>query len=268
MIKIAVVVPVFRPAILPEEEYALRHLRKHLHQYDCYQISPMTLSFRVPGLRVMQFADTAFQSVDTYSQLLISAGFYRAFADYEFILIYQLDCVVFSDPLLEWCRRGYDYVGAPLFSSNRSVAAEFSGALNGGLSLRRVSSFLSVLSSPRYLQEPGSFLKDVFYGKINDSRSTRGWQRWTKRVRVAREVRQGVAAYTAGYTLNEDHFWSDRAAYFSPKFSVAPPEVALDFAFEKSPAWCFERNGRKLPFGAHAWSKYDRAFWQPHLLPS
>jgi small ligand-binding sensory domain FIST len=28
-----------------------------------------------------------------------------------------MDCLVFSDQLLAWCNRGYDYVGAPWFKS-------------------------------------------------------------------------------------------------------------------------------------------------------
>ena len=38
--------------------------------------------------------------------------FYRAFADYEYILIYQLDCLVFASSLEEWCGKGWDYVGS------------------------------------------------------------------------------------------------------------------------------------------------------------
>ena len=42
---------------------------------------------------------------------------------------------------------------------------------------------------------------------------------------------------------------------------------ALAFAFEAEPRRCFERLGR-LPFGCHRWQKFDRAFWEPHLLPA
>jgi hypothetical protein len=33
-----------------------------------------------------------------------------------------------------------------------------------------------------------------------------------------------------------------------------------------APRLCFELNGRKLPFGCHAWQRYDRGFWEPYLL--
>ena len=50
-----------------------------------------------------------------YNRLMMSEQFYRAFEGYEYILIYQLDCLVFSNALEEWCRKGYDYIGAPWF---------------------------------------------------------------------------------------------------------------------------------------------------------
>jgi hypothetical protein len=25
-------------------------------------------------------------------------------------------------------------------------------------------------------------------------------------------------------------------------------------------------NGGNMPFGCHAWERYDRRFWEPHLL--
>jgi hypothetical protein len=42
--------------------------------------------------------------------------------------------------------------------------------------------------------------------------------------------------------------------------------VALRFAFEAEPRRCFERIGRQMPFGAHRWQKFDRAFYEPSLL--
>jgi len=66
---------------------------------------------------------------------------------------------------------------------------------------------------------------------------------------------------------NNDVFWSDRAVRFLPEFKVASFEEGLRFAFEAAPRTCFEMNGRKMPFGCHAWARYDRSFWEPFLLP-
>jgi hypothetical protein len=43
----------------------------------------------------------------------LSEEFYQAFTDFEFMLIYQLDAFVFRDELADWCRSGYEYIGAP-----------------------------------------------------------------------------------------------------------------------------------------------------------
>ena len=266
MPSVAVVVPVYRPHLADDEEYAVRHLRRHLCVHECWQISPVSLTLRVEGLQLRQYDDAWFRSVDSYSRLLLSKWFYEGFADYDYIFIYQLDCLVLRDGLHQWCEQGYDYVGAPLFNVKGDPKSGFSGACNGGLSLRRVSAFRGVLNSRKYVDEKGSILADVLHEPFMEVRPLPWLKRWKKRLQVAREVRQGVEKYAAGYSLNEDHFWSGRASYFQPGFRVAPPEVALGFAFEAAPRYCFERNGRKLPFGAHAWQKWDRTFWEPYLL--
>lgn len=60
--------------------------------------------------------------------------------------------------------------------------------------------------------------------------------------------------------VTEDLFFSSRE---QDGFCVAPIEIALQFAFETRVRQCFERNNGKMPFGCHAWQKYDFAFYQP-----
>jgi hypothetical protein len=69
------------------------------------------------------------------------------------------------------------------------------------------------------------------------------------------------------HTVNGDFFWSDRAVEYVPEFKVASLEEGLEFGFECGPRLCFERTGHRLPFGCHAWARYDRKFWEPFLLP-
>lgn len=59
---------------------------------------------------------------------------------------------------------------------------------------------------------------------------------------------------------NEDAFW---ASHNSDQFHVAPMDVALKFSFERDVRRCFKLNSNELPFGCHAWEKYDFAFWKP-----
>ena len=70
------------------------------------------------------------------------------------------------------------------------------------------------------------------------------------------------------FPYHEDVFWSFEAPKFDANFKVATAEEALPFAFEVAPRWCFEKNGRRLPFGCHAWPKYDREFWMEILNKS
>ena len=64
------------------------------------------------------------------------------------------------------------------------------------------------------------------------------------------------------YSDNEDNFFS---FYNSALFKVAPISIALSFAFERQVRQSFELNGNRLPFGCHAWERYDYDFWQPYI---
>lgn len=64
------------------------------------------------------------------------------------------------------------------------------------------------------------------------------------------------------YSDNEDTFFAFSTSTY---FKVAPVSVALEFAFERQVKRCFELNNSKLPFGCHAWERYDYDFWRPHI---
>lgn len=64
------------------------------------------------------------------------------------------------------------------------------------------------------------------------------------------------------YCDNEDKFF---AYSNSPFFKVAPVSIALGFAFERQVKQCFELNNRKIPFGCHAWERYDYDFWKTYI---
>ncbi|MGN0155975.1 MAG: DUF5672 family protein [Lachnospiraceae bacterium] len=61
---------------------------------------------------------------------------------------------------------------------------------------------------------------------------------------------------------NEDIFFSTSAG---DDFNVAPIDVALKFSFERQVRECYEKNQYELPFGCHAWEKYDLEFWKPFI---
>lgn len=61
---------------------------------------------------------------------------------------------------------------------------------------------------------------------------------------------------------NEDVFYS---ACDGENFKVAPRKIALTFSFEREVRLCFEANNKLLPFGCHAWERYDLKFWKKHI---
>lgn len=237
--------PVYRLDLDDDERVSLRHLQRYLGSYDTYVFAADDLEGTLDGLPAKRFDARFFRDVRSYSGLLLDPRFYRAFSDYDHVLVYQLDSLVLADELEGWCERGYDYVGAPWTRRTPDGRVVLTGAGNGGFSLRRVESCLRALDVAR---RPLARLRT----------DARHWAALARRAVVRRSFGQSF--------LFEDKFWSYDAPRLCPWFSVAPAETALEFAFETEPRFCFERNGRRLPFGCHNWALYDRAFWEPHIL--
>lgn len=60
---------------------------------------------------------------------------------------------------------------------------------------------------------------------------------------------------------NEDVFWASRMG----DFKLAPREIAWQFSFERPVKALYRLNGEQLPFGCHAWMKYDLDFFKPYI---
>jgi Protein of unknown function (DUF5672) len=249
-VSVAIAVPVYRTSLDADEAVSLRHLQAHLDRYDTYLVAPDGLDVAL-DLPAKRFDFTTHRD---YSDLLISAPFYEAFAEYDFLLVHQLDCLVLSDELESWCERGFDYVGAPWVRRGPD-GPFFAGVGNGGLSLRRVETFL------RVLELAGGPLERARLATAQAAAAARRFVVRLPRVRAAAR-----AALGARYRY-EDKFWSNDAPRLLSGFRIPPAEVAIAFAFETEPRFCLERNGGRPPFGAHAWALHDRAFWEPYLLP-
>lgn len=65
---------------------------------------------------------------------------------------------------------------------------------------------------------------------------------------------------SAFWKIQEDIYW---AIHSSKDFRVAPIEVARQFSIEENVRKMIALNGGSLPFGCHAWTLYDFAFWKP-----
>ena len=245
----AVVVPTFRAPVSDDERMSLRRLAHHLGSYDRFLLMPASLDVELPDLASVRLDDRHFRTHHDYCRLMLSDVFYRRFSKYEFVLVHQLDSLVFSDDLARWCGEGYDYVGAPWVRETLDGRLFFSGVGNGGFSLRRVESCLRVLevwrTARRRLEVGGRHLCEVAR-------------------RVAREPAKFRQLLRDRYVY-EDKFWSFEAPRLCPQFRIPPPEVAVAFAFETHPRFCLERNGGRLPFGCHKWRAHDPGFWEQHV---
>ena len=267
--RVAIVVPQHRFPLSADEEVSLRHLRTHLGNFDRFLIGPTELPSGFSDFRLCRFPSHFFQSEHSYNKLLLTRDFYRAFQAYEYILIYQLDCLVFSEDLEQWCNRGWDYVGAPWFRGSRDdVTGGFWAVGNGGLSLRHVARSLKALSPGRRVFDPSELGQRTRYLQSWPKlRTGVCWLKtWLHRCGYKNTVRWYIREFSKDPHMHEDIFWSIEVPRYFPDFSIPTPQKALPFSFECAPSYCFQHNKERLPFGCHAWAKWDRTFWEPYLL--
>jgi hypothetical protein len=210
-----------------------------------------------------------------YNQLLISHQFYYSFVDVDFILIHQTDAFVFRDDLDQWCAMKYDYIGAPWSGIHIYKDTPLVGVGNGGFSLRNVKNTIVLLKKLRLLGILEQYNNFNWKGII---------PRLPALVYKLAKAKKTASDFERQYTAQEDVFWcKDVPALLNNftcksvilkaigklllniNFNIAPTEIAARFSIETKPKFYYEMNNRQLPFGCHAWEKYDPAFWEPFI---
>lgn len=267
--KVSIVIPIYKEPTA-DEIISLCRCCEVLYSYPMTIVAPERLSLTTYlalwssyGLTfdVEYFNCKYFKSIAGYNRLMLSQEFYLRFTDYEYILIYQPDAYVFRNDLEKWCEKGYDYIGAPLVGTH--LDQEYYPSLpmrvgNGGLSLRRVQAHLNYFEGK----------KNVFNSKQIIERISL-WEKPHTRVFVWMMMMIGwknkPLSLARNWRYNEDDFWSgvlDNSHYALKK---PLPNEALEFAFERFPKKMYETI-QKLPFGCHAWRKYQyEEFWHQYI---
>jgi hypothetical protein len=264
---VAVVVPTsLEPVWTPDEEISFRHLEHFLGRYDRYFIAPQGIRIARPGFDVELFPRRYFGSTLGHTRLMMSEEFFARFQRYKYILMYHLDSLVLSDQLEHWCQTDLDLIGAPWLPCDDSPWIDRSRVGNGGFTLIKVESHLNVLRSKRRSLDPEAYWRELCAATPPHLRWLHLPRKYLKRLRAFNGVHWDRRRWLSRYRGRADHFWSDEAIKYWPDFHVASVEQGLEFAFEVAPRMCFELNRRRLPFGCHAWARYDRAFWEPFLL--
>jgi hypothetical protein len=256
-----------RSELTTDEEISFRHLLHWLGKYDKYLIVPKSLQIDFPGFGIQRFSNKFFGSAVAHRNLLFSPQFYRRFIDYKYILIYHLDSLVFSDQLTEWCEKNFDFIGAPWIKHKDAPYAgnpAYEGKVgNSGFGLRKVESFLRVITSQRYAIEPDVYWQEAYGSKPRHTQYLNLYKKYLKRLKIFNNAKWELSRWSYP---GDERFIANRASHYYSSFNIAPLETALRFAFECVPRYCFEKNNFNLPFGCHAWHKYDREFWEPYLL--
>lgn len=210
---------------------------------------------------IVYFNECYFKSIKGYNQLLLSKIFYKEFKVYEYILIYQLDVFVFRDELISWCRMKYSYIGAPWveWKDGRRI---ITGVGNGGLSLRNTKDHLKAITSFAYIKSPKSIIKKHLLIK----QSLFSFLKALFRVFINLTLKNNTYYRFNNYPYNEDLFWGNTIGYKYKWFKKPSVENACLFSLELEPQYLFNLyNKNHLPFGCHAWQRYDIKFWQPFI---
>lgn len=227
---VVVVIPVYQEKLRLSERVSLRQAQQVLGKYDICFMAPerMRPFLSVKGVWAEYWSDNCFESVRAYSHLLLTEEFYSRFAEYEYMLLYQLDAFVFSDRLHYFCSLGYDFIGAPMPHS-RTYRTHV--GINGGLALRKIDSCIHVTQMMQKMQ-----LDDEMRHMFN-------------------RAEDKFFSYCGG---KED------IAFSVPKVAISS-DFAIEF--NVAHCWD-RLSSQHLPFGCHAWSKsvYFN-LWRPYIEP-
>ncbi len=261
-----VVIPVYKQQPSLCEELSYRRAVEILSRHPMALVAPdgLDLAFytKIHSAAIVErFHASFFRSVSADTRLMLTPKYYERFRSFRFILAHQLDAFVFRDELSEWCGTPYDYIGAPWIKDmdESSSQVRFDGVGNGGFCLRRISAVQRALRSFSMLRRPSEILGRYL---VPD------WRRGIGHLPGL--VRQMLFGNNSFWLLNDnttpaDIFFGSYVARNFAWFRVAPPEVAMKFSFERYPRRLYEMTNRRLPFGCHAWSRYDPEFWRPHI---
>jgi hypothetical protein len=203
-------------------------------------------------------------SISAYNRMIINPSFYLLFSTYTHLLIHEPDALVVSDHLLHWCNQPIDFIGAPWFEgfSNPLPDSPIVGVGNSGFSLLRIEALLRFLSSTdRWITR-----KLVLWQLFSKFRGHYSRYSFLALIRMLGRAGSMVEAYRV-LADHCDGFISEFSSKVSPHLRIASSHQALLFSWEANLRTCYRLTGGRLPFGLHAWKRYDPDF-VAELLPA
>lgn len=262
---VIILIPIYKNFLEEFEKISLKVNLSNLQSYKILFIAPDKLKqdnkfieiLLTYKLGVVYFENSFFEDINGYNKLMLDFKFYKYFEEFNYMLICQLDALILSNNLDDWTTKGFDYVGAPFICEDGDKFF-FNSMGNGGLSLRKISKFIDVLNSDsiyfsyyKYFSiSTQAGLKNLIIIKLLHRLDTVGFKF------------NFVKIFLFFYKINEDYFWTFFSKFFVKNFNLPSVEDALLFSFDVNPRKCFSISNNRLPFGCHAWQKYDRSFWE------
>jgi len=255
---VVVVLPIYQKKFDKNEILSLIQLRKKLFKkYDICIVTREDLSDTIKREPLLQgygvkYLAPKFYDYQGYNLMCKSVDFYSYFKEYEYMLIYHTDALVFGNLVTYWTKKKYDYVGPPWFNKDKNGKLKLLGTGNGGISLRKIDSFIAINQKAQTCR--GKII--LFIKNILPSIPV-----LFHKALICRDYPR----YHIG-SRNEDLFYAYAAKQLNSNFKVAGYQDSLKFAFEKYPEYCFKENKNKLPFACHAFQKYNNLnFWLKKL---
>ncbi len=248
-----VLIPVYKQEMTGLEKISFNNIYNTLNSHPITIIKPESLDLSAlkeeyPLIAFESFDDTFFKGITGYNRLLLSAVFYERFLNHTYILICQLDSYVFKDELLHFCNKGYDYIGAPWLK--KKIYQNF------------IMTFFLDNKKKRYNKKDRPCRQNLYDKVGNGGFSLRKTQSFCDAIEKHAER---IAFYLSHQNVplyNEDVFWAIEV----PEFNYPSVPEAMQFAFDKYPAYCYQLNGNQLPFGCHGWYKRKwKGFWKEFI---
>jgi hypothetical protein len=260
-----ILVPVHKQVPSDLEAISLRQCGRCFARKPLALIAPAELDLSlyqkfVPGARVIRVESKWMNSVRSYNRMMINRNIYESVSHHSHVLIHEPDAIVLRDELDFWCEQPYDYIGAPWFEGydKPQPDALLLGVGNFGFSLHRPAVMLKILRESQR-----------WYGRAELRRDFSRWRAGEsdRLVRLLWGIGNGGTLRGASriYEENCDIFWSQLVPRLVRDFRVAPEQVALKFSWEVAPSRCYTLCNGNLPFGLHAWARYDFGFVRPLL---
>lgn len=273
---ICIVIPIYKESLNEYEIQSVNQCIKILSDYSIHFICPKGLnitfySAKFPELNNYHFFDqNYFNDIGGYNRLMMSCDFYKKFKNYDFMLIYQTDCFVFRDELLDWVKKDYDYIGGVWFEGfvgDPYLGAKFWRAGNGGLSLRNIKTMIQLLSSKKPLKSFQQLIvekRNLF--KID---AFNGIKEFLFLPLNLIGYKNNCQNYSKEFRHNEDVFFVHLHTVYKV-LKIPKVEDALLFSWDRCPDFLFD-NLDELPFACHAWYREDdyyernKKFWSKHI---